>query len=134
MGFNSDRAVKSIRKPRRCCACGTMLNAGDAAINSTGVADGDFYSNDYHTDCRAAEIALNEMHGADEWLGLWGFDWEDARWLIAEYPAVAERKGITLAKVEEQEQDRERSRLAWAEIERKRAALRTPVSDGKSGQ
>lgn len=98
MGFSSETSVKAIRKARHCDACGKLVEVGQSAIKWAGTTDGDFGTLLYHPDCRAAEIALNKLSGTwsnEEWIGLWDFDWENADWLLAEYPEVAARKGIT---------------------------------------
>lgn len=135
MSFVNERAVKAVRKAAQCCACLKQVEVGEPAIRWAGVSDGDFSSVIYHPDCREAEIALNKLHGTlwDEWIAIWDLDWEDHRWLLETYPAVAERKGITLAEVEETEREREEASRAWAEIDRKRredaaAALRARAS------
>jgi len=71
-------------------------------VRWAGMTDGDFGTLGYHPECREAEIELNKLHGtwsSDEWIALWDFDWEDARWLLEEHPIVAERKGVTVEKL-----------------------------------
>lgn len=98
MGFSSETKVNAVRKSRRCDACGKFVEIGQPAIKWAGTTDGDFGTLIYHPDCRAAELALNELHGTwsnEDWIGLWDFDWDDADWLIDQFPEVAARKGIT---------------------------------------
>ena len=98
MGFSTETKVGAVRKAKRCDACGKMVEVGQPAIKWAGTTDGDFGTLAYHVDCRAAEIALNKLHDTwsnEDWIGLWDFDWEDADWLLADYPEVAARKGIT---------------------------------------
>ena len=125
MSFVNEKAVKAVRKPGRCDACMQMVEIGQPAVRWAGITDGQFDTSLYHPECRAAEIALNRLHHTyrwqDEWIGLSDIDWEDWRWLVEEHPVVAERKGITLAKVEETERERQATHLAWAAIDRRRA-------------
>lgn len=46
--------VKKTRKNHRCGWCGTRIEAGSAASHSSGVSDGDFWSDHYHPECQAA--------------------------------------------------------------------------------
>jgi hypothetical protein len=111
MSFSSERKVGAVRKEKRCDACGKMVEIGQPAIKWAGTTDGDFGTLVYHVDCRAAELALNKLHGTwsnDDWISLADFDFEDGDWLLAEYPDVAARKGITVERLAE-----------WAEQRRK---------------
>jgi len=122
VSFTNEKTVKAVRKPAQCCACGKMIEIGESAVRWAGMTDGDFSSVAYHPDCRQAEVEINRLHDTyfDEWFGLSEIEWEDHRWLLETHPAVAARMGITLAKIKETEREREASRLAWAEIDRKR--------------
>lgn len=125
MSFVSEKVVKSVRKARHCDACSQMVEVGRPAVRWAGVQDGQFGHVLYHPECRAAEIALNKLHGThlchDDWMDLRDMDWEDWRWLVEEHPVVAARKGITLGQVEETEREQEECRKAWIEIDRRRA-------------
>lgn len=118
MGFVCEKAVKAVRKANRCDACSQMVEIGQPAVRWAGVQDGEFHSLLYHPECRAAEIELNDLRETvrnhDDWVGLFDLDWEDWRWLVEKHPVVAERKGITLAQIEEIERDQEATRLAFA--------------------
>ncbi|RVT93739.1 hypothetical protein [Sphingomonas crocodyli] len=106
MSFATESNIKAVRKARRCFGCSVTIEVGEPAVSSVGMSDGDFYANTYHPDCREAEIALNRLRETgwvDDWSCLYDIEWEDWRWLVEEWPAVAARKGITLAKVEETE-------------------------------
>lgn len=96
MSFSSERTVKACRKRHRCIACNRHIEIGDPAINWAGLTDGDFSSVYYHSECSAAEIAMNHLHGTfgDEWMGLHEIDDEDRPWLREEHPIVAQRMGI----------------------------------------
>ena len=135
MSFVNEKAVKAVRKPGRCDACMQMVEIGQPAVRWAGITDGQFDTSLYHPECRAAEIALNRLHDTDrwqdEWIGLSDIDWEDWRWLVEEHPVVAERKGITLAKVEETERERKETHLAWAAIARQRAEPRKAATIGQ---
>lgn len=98
MTFVAETTVKAVRKRHVCDGCGRHIDIGQPAQRWAGLTDGDFGTAIYHLDCRAAETALNDMHGthyADEWVGLVVIDDEDWPWLAETYPAVAERMGIT---------------------------------------
>lgn len=125
MTFYNERQIKAIRKPRPCEGCNVRLQAGEPALGCAGVGYDGFWSAAYHAECRAAEIALNRLHRTrdDEWMNLTNdMEWDDWPWLIEEHPIVAARMHITTAKFETVRDERERVRLAWAEIDRKRHA------------
>lgn len=103
MTFFSETQVKAVRKAHRCDGCGTAIEVGSPAVRWAGVTDGDFGAAVYHTDCRAAEVDLNQyilghQHG-DEWLPLSEIDDEDRVWLIGAYPAVARRMRFVAAPI-----------------------------------
>lgn len=111
MSFYRESTVKAVRKARRCLGCGRMIAVGETALDVAGHWDGDFWSGSFHHECRAAEIALNNLHGPlrpDEWINLSEIDWEDWEWLLAEHPIVAARKGVTAEKLREAEESRAR--------------------------
>lgn len=99
MSFNRNWTVKATRKPTICTACMQRIPAGSTVEKWAGMSDGEFYTASYHTDCRAAEIALNELLGTypDEWQPLADIDSEDVPWLVETFPAVAARKGFNLS-------------------------------------
>ncbi len=86
--------------PAPCFACPAVIEAGGTAVRWTGEIDGEHRSIVYHPDCRAAEIALNKLHDNgpfDDWIGLEEMADEDHPWLLADFPGVAARFGITSA-------------------------------------
>lgn len=92
--FFTARNIKATRKQHYCCACNKVIAVGEAAFYFSMKEDGEFWRGHYHIDCRAAEIALNDLHGCrggDDWIGLSQIDDEDRDWLRAEYPPVAAR-------------------------------------------
>lgn len=99
MTFYRETPVKSVRKARKCVGCRRTIAVGEEALNCVGDAGNGFWSATYHKDCRKAEIALNKLHDIhhpDEWNNLANdMQWEDWPWLIENFPAVAERMGIT---------------------------------------
>ena len=81
-----------------------MIAIGDAALDVAGHWDGEFWNGSFHHECRATEVALNNLHGSfrpDEWINLSEIDWEDWEWLLAEHPIVAARKGVTPERLRE---------------------------------
>lgn len=127
MSFSSEMRTKAVRKQHRCDACPAPIEIGQPMIKWAGTTDGDFGILKYHPECREAEIALNKLHDTwsnDEWIGLWDFDWEDAEWLIEEFPIVAARKGVTADKVAEHKAERERSAAYWLDQAKRRDAER----------
>lgn len=96
MSFSNEQRIKATRKRAWCVGCGQPIEVGSAAVRWTGITDGDFQSVAYHPECRDAECALNEMHSADEWIGLCEVTGErdDELWLLEEFPAVAARLKI----------------------------------------
>ena len=111
MSFYRETTVKAVRKARRCLGCGRMIAVGETALDVAGYWDGDFWSGTFHHECRAAEIALNRLYGPlrpDEWMQLGELEWDDWEWLLAEYPVVAARKGITAERLQEVKDERAR--------------------------
>jgi hypothetical protein len=95
--FSSEVAIKAVRKQHGCDACAQLIEVGSPAVRWSGKGDGEFHSVIYHTECRAAEIALNRLHGTfpDEWINIcYGREAEDDDWLRSEWPLVASRLGI----------------------------------------
>lgn len=97
MSFTNEYAVKAVRKRYRCDICPVHIEAGEPAVRWAGMSDGEFYSSVFHPDCREAEVAYNELCGPnwDEWYRLDEMEDDSHEWLIAEYPAVAERFGLS---------------------------------------
>jgi hypothetical protein len=97
VSFNSERIIKSTRKPHLCEGCGQTIPAGSTAQNWTGLTDGDFASVYYHPECREAEIMLNELAGtwAGEWISLQDRDPYYDAWILTDFPIVAERLNIS---------------------------------------
>lgn len=93
--FYRERAVKATRKPHWCCACATEIQVDSSAKYIAGVFEGSFMTGYYHSDCRAAEIALNDLHDTwgDEFYDLASLlqEDEDKKWLRETFPLVAER-------------------------------------------
>ena len=48
------RAIKSVRKPRRCFWCAEMIEKGESAITWSGVFEGDFSTTTVHPECWGA--------------------------------------------------------------------------------
>lgn len=120
--FYSETHVKKTRKDHRCDGCCKPIPAGSQALRYSGKFDGQFGTFVHHPECREAECALNKLHRSpyDEWLSLSDIESDKYEWLLAEFPIVAERFGITAQSIAEHEREREESRRAWAEIDRKR--------------
>lgn len=97
MGFSGEKAVKATRKRHVCIACNQFIEIGEAAINWAGMNDGDFSSVYYHLECRAAEIAINDLHDCygEDWMGLSDADREDYPWMKAEHPIAYRRLIMT---------------------------------------
>jgi hypothetical protein len=95
--FSNEWTVKAGRVRKTCLACPVKIDIGQPAVNWAGMNDGDFTAVSYHPECRAAEIAFNELRGTygDDWGGLDEMEPEDRAWLIAEHPIVAARMNIT---------------------------------------
>jgi hypothetical protein len=135
--FYSERTIKAVRKPRACEGCGVRVEAGETAFSCAGHDDGQFWAAIYHPDCRRAEEGLNKIHdvrGGDDWMNLGNdMEWEDWPWLIEAFPTVAERMKITQARYDKVSAERERTRLAWAEIDRERrqSATLSPEGEGR---
>lgn len=117
MSFYSEVPLKAIRKARPCDGCGVKIEVGEPALACAGKHD-DFWSATYHNDCRAAELALNNIHGCwggDDWMNLGSdMDWDDWPWLIAEHPTVAARMNITTERFNEIEAEQARCRAAFS--------------------
>jgi len=92
-------------------------------LRYSGVFDGYFASHIHHPECRQAEIALNRLHDVrdgDDWMALTDMEADDWPWLLAEYPTIAERMGITAEKIRENEEESARMRAFWIEQAKKR--------------
>lgn len=90
-----ERQIKAVRKRHQCVGCLRFIESGEPAKTWIGINDGEFNAVYYHPDCRAAEIALNDIKrgGWDDWSPLNEIDDEDRPWLIADHPSVAARFG-----------------------------------------
>lgn len=112
MEFFSERTVKG-RKAHRCDACGQMIAQGEPGRYMAGKWEGDFWTSRNHLECRAAEIALNNLHGlsgGDEWLFLNDLDEvDDMDWLRANHPVAWERVEKRYARYRESIMERARS-------------------------
>ena len=86
--------TRRARKPRRCDACNTRIEAGETYLHIVGHnADGDFGSAAYHPDCRAWEVEQNKHAGlgSDEWYSLDELVADDRRALDGAPAAVVAR-------------------------------------------
>tara|TARA_R100001132_G_C3272385_1_gene94389 strand:- start:3185 stop:3568 length:384 start_codon:yes stop_codon:yes gene_type:complete len=112
--FYRETPIKAVRKARRCTGCRKTIAVGEEALNCVGNSGDGFWSGTYHKDCREAEVALNDLHDIrypDEWNNLADdMPWEDWPWLIENFPAVAERMGIT---AERHDEIAEQHRVRW---------------------
>ena len=113
MSFYRERLVKAVRKARKCVGCRTEIAVGQPSLDCAGHYDGDFWSGTYHPECRAAEVALNQAHGVDEWMTLDDLESEDLRWLLEEHPAVADRMKVTAEVCDQLEEQERLSRTRW---------------------
>lgn len=124
--FYREQAIKAVRKARRCDGCGQRLIIGEPALSCVGVGNDGFWSAVYHTDCRKAEIGLNDLYdfrGGDDWMPLGDMDVDDWPWLIEQFPTVAVRFNVTTERYEAA-----RSRKFWNACNAKRAAQGTSAS------
>lgn len=123
--FYSEKVV-TIREPRNCAGCGTMMNKGDQALSYSGRFNGEFGSFSLHTDCREAELAWNKMAGtfADEFVGLGEVEPDDWPWLLESYPTVAARMNITAERIADHQAEQKRMQEWHMEQARKREAER----------
>jgi hypothetical protein len=122
VSFYRERPIKSVRKARPCYGCGVLIAVGEPALECSGKQD-DFWSGTYHSDCRGAEEGLNGLRETsfyDDWNLLSEIEWDEWPWLLEKHPTVAVRMKITAERFLEVSAERERVRLAWAEIDRKR--------------
>ena len=98
--YSSFRSIKSTRKVHQCESCGKPIKIGSPAEYWAGNCDGDFYSCHWHVECRAAEVAINDLNDAwgDEYCGIDFYMEEPSNraWLIESHPIVAERMGAVL--------------------------------------
>lgn len=103
MSFYRETAIKSVRKPRICAGCRSMIEVGQPALDCAGHNDGDFWACAFHPECRAAEIALNDLKDfrfGDDWFPLEEIENDDWLWLLEDHPAVAARMKITRERYE----------------------------------
>ena len=54
MSFHNETQVKRTRKPCKCKWCWQRIEKGDPSVVTSGVYEGDFYSERYHPECAAA--------------------------------------------------------------------------------
>ncbi len=104
MSFYRETPVKAVRKQRSCYGCSSPIAVGASALQCAGTGPDGFWHATYHTECRTAECALNDLKDyrfGDEWQGLFEIEWDDWEWLLAEHPIVAERMKITAEKLAE---------------------------------
>jgi hypothetical protein len=95
--FQSNCEIKRVRKPHTCEHCGLQIATRRPASVSKGRYDGHFYAFYTHPDCWQAGSALADENGD------WGEDfvwlhqineYNDARFIINRFPAVATRLSI----------------------------------------
>ena len=83
------------RKERRCHACGQPIEVGRQYAYMAFKSDGEFWQTWQHLECRAAEIALANMHdleGGEDWIHLNDLQEEDDfLWLQDNHPDAFER-------------------------------------------
>ena len=135
--FSSHTDIKAVRKRHRCAGCPGHVEVGEPAYRWTGSWDGQFGTAVYHVECRAAEIALNDLHDTrcgDEWSALTDMEGDDHPWLLADFPIVAVRYGITADTIRADEEEREACRVAWAESDAKRRSLATSRSQHEGAE
>ena len=92
--FTKFRDIKSTRASHKCSGCTRAIFPGSPAFYFAGLFDGYFGYGYYHTDCRAAEVGLNDLkdyRNGDDWILLSDLDSEDREWLADEYPTVYAR-------------------------------------------
>lgn len=95
MQFVRETIIKAIRKQRPCAVCHTPLAVGSPAVYWAGKVDGDFHACTFHPDCRQAELEFNHDVQLGDWYSLRdNRERDDDPWLLAKYPAVADRLGI----------------------------------------
>jgi len=116
MNFTREYGVKSVRKRVQCVGCLQHVEVGEPAHRWVGHVDGDFNAVAYHPDCRLAEVEMNRLHctWGDEWSGLSEIELDDHEWLLADFPTVAARFGITDETIAEHREKRRQWMLAFA--------------------
>lgn len=115
MSFYRERSVRSTRKQKQCIGCLRIIPVGSYSLGVAGHWEGDFWSGAYHTECRAAEIALNSLHDVypGEWMGLNEIEWDDWDWLLTEHPIAAANMAITKEMYDEALASSERMRAFY---------------------
>lgn len=96
--FTREKRIKATRRDHPCIGCAKPIPAGSEASYFAQKYDGEFMAAYYHTDCREAEIALNDL------CDTWGEDWTClctirdmdepegcCAWLREKFPVVADR-------------------------------------------
>lgn len=134
--FYSEKIVK-VRKPRQCGGCCQMIEKDEQALTYSGKFDGEFGSFTLHPDCREAELAWNKMTGTyyDEFVGLSDLDADEWEWLLAEFPNVAARKGVTAERIADHKADSQRmSDYYMAEAKKRESQRRLALQQGGSGK
>ena len=120
MTFIREYGVKAIRKRAQCVGCLHHIEIGEPALRWVGHVDGDFNAVAYHPECRDAEIRLNHLHCTrfgDDWNDLSEIELDDHEWLLAEFPNVAARFGITAKTIAEHLEERRRRMFAFAKVQ-----------------
>lgn len=89
---------RKARKAHRCYNCGTKIQPGETYTYMSGVDEGSGWNAASHSDCRDAELKLNEFHlctDIDDWACV--CDWRSEErehtddWLSEHFPAVLAR-------------------------------------------
>jgi hypothetical protein len=120
--FAQEYPITATRKEHFCRACSRRISKGFPVVKAVGVYAGEFYSYYYHTKCREAEIAWNDLAGFRNYYDDWKtfcFDLELDDWpfLMENYPIVALRLRITQHEYDQQMQEREEcSRAFWQRL------------------
>jgi hypothetical protein len=93
MTILSDKVRTARHKTRRCDQCGSRINLGERYREQVHTYD-DFVVYRAHEDCDRA-AALRTSNADEPCNLLTDIDTEDFPWLLAEFPAVTARLGIT---------------------------------------
>lgn len=83
------------RKERWCDACGQQIEIGTRYVYMACKSDGEFFQISQHMECRAAEIALADLHGlygGEDWIHIGDLDEkDDLLWIEENHPAAFAR-------------------------------------------